>query len=65
MVHYFHWRTAHVICGELPMQLEQLQLLEAQDLALVRAEELLASSIWSIKLGRDRPLADRLREVMR
>ena len=56
IVHHIHRLTVHVIRGELSVQLEQLQLLEAQDLALVRADYLLASSIWSIKL--DCPLAD-------
>ena len=64
IVPYFHRGTSHVICGELFMQLGQLQLMEGQDLALSMAEELLASSIWSIKLGSHRPLVDGLREVM-
>jgi hypothetical protein len=38
MVHHIHRLTVHVIRGELSVQLEQLQLLEAQDLALVRAD---------------------------
>jgi hypothetical protein len=44
--------------------LEQLQLLEGQDMALVSAGELLAGSIWSTRLGTYRPLADGLLEVM-
>ena len=64
MVHHIHRRTAHVFQGELSLPLEQLQLLEGQDLALVSAEDLLAGSIWSRRLGSHRPLADGLREVM-
>jgi 8-oxo-dGTP diphosphatase len=44
--------------------LEQLQLLERQDLALVSMEQRLAGSIWSTQLGTHRPLADGLLEVM-
>jgi 8-oxo-dGTP diphosphatase len=64
MVHHIHRRTAHVFRGELSVPLEHLQLLEDQDMALVRPDELLAGSIWSARLGRDRPLADGLPEVM-
>ena len=38
--------------------LEQLQLLEGQDMALVCREDLLAESIWSSQLSTDRPLVD-------
>jgi 8-oxo-dGTP pyrophosphatase MutT (NUDIX family) len=64
MVHHIHRRTAHVFRGELSVPLEQLQLLEGQDLALVSSEELLAGSIWSDKLCTHRSLADGLLEVM-
>lgn len=64
MVHHIHRRTAHVFRGELSVPLEQLQLLEGQDLALVSPEELLSGSIWSTKLGSHRSLADGLLEVM-
>ena len=64
MVHHIHRRTAHVFQGELSVPLEQLQLLEGQDLALVSAEALLAGSTWSRRLVSHRPLADGLREVM-
>jgi hypothetical protein len=37
------------------MPLEQLQLLEGQDMALVIREELLAESIWRTQLGTNRP----------
>ena len=37
---------------------------EGQDMALVRADDLLAGSIWSARLGTDRPLADGLLEVI-
>ena len=39
--------------GSVP--LEQLQLLEDQDMALVSPEELLTKSIWSTQLGTHRP----------
>ena len=65
LVHPIHRRTAHVFRGELSVPLEQLQLLEGQDLALIRAEELLSGSIWSDKLGSRRPVADGLQELMR
>jgi len=64
MVHHIHRRTAHVFRAELSVPLEQLQLLEGQDMALVSAEELLAGAIWSSRLGSHRPLADGLLEVM-
>lgn len=64
MVHHIPRRTAHVFRGELSVPLEQLQLLEGQDMALVSPEELLAGSIWSSHLGRHRPLADGLLEVI-
>ena len=64
MVHHIHRRTAHVFRGALSVPLEQLQLLEGQDMALVSPDELLAGSIWSARLGCHRPLADGLSEVM-
>ena len=64
MVHHIHRRTAHVFLSELAVPLEQLQLLEGQDMALVRADDLLAGSIWSARLGTHRPLADGLLEVI-
>jgi hypothetical protein len=64
MVHHIHRRTAHVFQAELTVPVEQLQLLEGQDMALVSAEELLAGSIWSSQLKTHRPLADGLLEVM-
>ncbi len=64
MVHHIHRRTAHVFHAELSVPLEQLQLLEGQDMALISADELLAGSIWSTRLGTHRPLADGLLEVM-
>jgi hypothetical protein len=36
--------------------LEQLQLLERQDMALISKKELLAESIWSTQLGTHRPV---------
>ena len=64
MVHHLHRRTAHVFRAELSVPLEQLQLLEGQDMALVSAGELLVGSIWSTRLCCHRPLADGLLEVM-
>ena len=64
MVHHIHRRTAHVFWAELSVPLEQLQLLEGQDLALISAEELLVGAIWSSRLGSHRPVADGLLEVM-
>jgi 8-oxo-dGTP pyrophosphatase MutT (NUDIX family) len=64
MVHHIHRRTAHVFRAELSVPLEQLQLLEGLDMALVGAEELLTGAIWSARLGTHRPLADGLLEVM-
>jgi 8-oxo-dGTP pyrophosphatase MutT (NUDIX family) len=57
-------RTAHVFLAELTVPLEQLVLLEGQDMALVSRQELLTGVIWSERLGRHRPLADGLQEVM-
>jgi 8-oxo-dGTP diphosphatase len=64
MVHHIQRRTAHVFRAQLSVPLEQLQLLEGQDMALVSDEELLAGSIWSARLSNCRPLADGLLEVM-
>ena len=64
MVHHIHRRTAHVFQAELVVPLEQLQLLEGQDMALVSAQDLLTGPIWSTHLGCHRPLADGLLEVM-
>ena len=55
MVHHIHRRTAYVFWGALSVPLEQLQLLEGQDMALVCPDELLEGSIWSDRLGCDRP----------
>ncbi|MCP9894734.1 NUDIX hydrolase [Vulcanococcus limneticus Candia 3F8] len=64
MEHRLHRRTAHVFHAELSVPLDQLQLLEGQDMALVCTEELLSGAIWSTRLGHPRPLADGLAEVM-
>jgi 8-oxo-dGTP diphosphatase len=64
MVHHTQRRTAHVFRAELSVPLQQLQLLEGQDMALVQVDELLRGSIWSHRLGCHRPLADGLLEVM-
>jgi 8-oxo-dGTP diphosphatase len=57
-------RLAHVYWAELLVPLSELQLLEGQDMALVRAEELHSGLIWSARLGCHRPLADGLQAVM-
>ncbi|WP_411869415.1 NUDIX hydrolase [Vulcanococcus limneticus] len=69
LLHYameqrLHRRTAHVFRAELSVPLEQLQLLEGQDMALVSSEELLSGTIWSARLASPRPLADGLAQVM-
>jgi 8-oxo-dGTP pyrophosphatase MutT (NUDIX family) len=64
LVHHIQRRTAHVFRAELSVPLQQLQLLEGQDMALVPSQELLRGSIWSNRLGCHRPLADGLLEVM-
>ena len=64
LVHNIQRRTAYVFRAELSVPIEQLQLLEGQDMALVSPVELLAGSIWSTHLGTHRPLADGLLEVM-
>ncbi|MEA5473249.1 NUDIX hydrolase [Synechococcus sp. CCY9201] len=64
MVQQLHRRTAHVFTAELSVPLEQLQLLEGQDMALVSIEELLSGSICSARLGSPRPLANGLLEMM-
>ena len=64
MVHHIHRRTAHVFKAELSVPVEQLELLEGQDMALVSREEMLATSIWSTSLGCHRPLADGLLDVI-
>ena len=64
MVHHLHRRTAHVFRAALSVPMQQLQLREGQDMALVSSDDLLAGSIWSARLGCYRPLADGLAEVM-
>ena len=51
-------RLAHIFRGPLTAPLEQLQLLEGQDLALVAEAELLSGAIWSPVLREHRPVAD-------
>jgi hypothetical protein len=50
-------QRAGSVGAEVAVPLEQLQLLEGQDMALVRAGDLLAGSIWSTRLGTHRPRA--------
>lgn len=65
MLHHFPRHTAHLFRADLSVPLEQLQLLDGQDLALVSAEEILVGSIWSKRLGVNRPIADGLGEVVK
>ncbi len=65
LVHRIQRRTAHVFRAELSVPLEQLQLLEGQDMALVTGADLRSGSIWSTRLGCARPLADGLAPVIR
>ncbi len=60
-----HRRLAHVFVVELTVPLDQLQLLEGQDMALVSGSELLSGAIWSTRLQQHRPLAEGLAELMR
>jgi 8-oxo-dGTP diphosphatase len=64
MVHHIHQRTAHVFRADLSVPLEQLQLLEGKDMALVCPEELMRGSIWSPQLATYRPHAGGLLELM-
>lgn len=58
-------RLAHIFRGSLPVPLEQLQLLEGQDMALVAQQELLSGQIWSSVLQEPRPVADGILEALR
>jgi 8-oxo-dGTP diphosphatase len=64
LLHHHPRRLAHVFSGALPVPLEQLQLLEGQDMALISAAELRSGTIWSPKLGRRRPLVDGVAEIL-
>lgn len=57
-------RLAHVFLARLTVPLDQLQLQEGQDMALVSAGDLLSGSLWSPRLRSFRPLAGGLAEVM-
>jgi 8-oxo-dGTP diphosphatase len=57
-------RLAHVFLAHLTVPLDQLQLREGQDMALVSATELLAGRLWSHRLQCFRPLAGGLTAVM-
>jgi len=65
LLHHHPRRLAHVFRVELSVPLEQLQLMEGQDMALVSRAQLLSGAIWSMRLQEHRPLADGLVEVMR
>ncbi|MFM7641931.1 MAG: hypothetical protein ACKO45_10330 [Cyanobium sp.] len=64
LVLHTHRRRAHMFRSELSVPLEQLQLMEGQDMALVSAEELFTGAIWSDRLVNHPPLADGLLEVL-
>ena len=51
-------RVAHIFRGPLTAPLEQLELLEGQDMALVSEAELLSGQIWSPVRQERRPVAD-------
>ena len=51
-------RLAHVFAGELTVPLQQLQLLEGQDMALVTPEQLSCGTVLSPRLQQRRPLVD-------
>ena len=51
-------RLAHVFVGELTVPLQQLQLLEGQDMALVTPEQLRRGHLFSPRLQQRRPLVD-------
>jgi 8-oxo-dGTP diphosphatase len=53
-----------VFLGPLTVPLEQLQLLEGQDMALISAAELRSGTIRSPKLGLTRPLVDGVAEIL-
>jgi len=57
-------RVRHVFRLELEVPLHQLQLLEGQDLCLVRPELLRSGACLSPKLGELRPLAPSLQEAL-
>ena len=58
-------RLAHIFRGPLTVPLQQLQLLEGQDMALVSEAELLTGRIWSPVLQEHRPVADGILEALR
>ncbi|MFM7436712.1 MAG: NUDIX hydrolase [Vulcanococcus sp.] len=64
LLHQHPRRLAHVFVGPLTVPLEQLQLHEGQDMALIRAAELRSGVIRSPKLGCTRPLVDGVAEIL-
>lgn len=50
-------RPAHVVMAHLTVPLDQQQLREGQDMALVSATDLLAGRLWNPRLQSFRPLA--------
>lgn len=56
--HHNERRLAHIFRGPLTAPLEQLQLLEGQDMALVSEAELQSGRIWSPLRQEHRPIAD-------
>ena len=63
--HHNARRLAHIFRGPLTVPLEQLQLLEGQDMALVSEAELLTGRIWSPVLQEHRLVADGILEALR
>ena len=64
LLHHHPRRLAHVFSGPLTVPIEQLQLLEGQDMALISAAELRSGTIRSPKLGITRPLVDGVAEIL-
>ena len=64
LLHHHPRRLAHVFVGPLTVPIQQLQLLEGQDMALISAAELRSGTIRSPKLGITRPLVDGVAEIL-
>jgi 8-oxo-dGTP diphosphatase len=64
LLHHHPRRLAHVFVGALTVPLDQLQLLEGQDMALISVAELRSGAIRSPKLGCTRPLVDGVAEIL-
>ena len=64
LLHHHPRRLAHVFAGPLTVPIQQLQLLEGQDMALISAAELRSGTIRSPKLEITRPLVDGVAEIL-